>query len=513
MKIDHPGSDFARRLSYRNRFGLVIILTILATLLFLILFPHLGRFTEVFPAIPVVTAAGLLGLRAGLLALAANLGLVMLLAPLIGEDFVGQLATPPGLLFTGLLFATTYFFGRMHDLSARLQLELQHRDEAQRSLIEAQHLNKRITDTIPDTLWIWEVDTLRLNYVNQVPPYLSSLNLEQLKREGLSPVEALVHPDDLQHYKTSHIVRNLPDDAVHQYEYRVRQPDGSYRRLQAREVVFSRQADGTPRYIMNVEQDVTEERESIETRLKNEKLQFALDKEREMSRLRSRLMEIISHEFRTPLSIIMASGELLAMYLDRMSPERRTECLNAIKTQTVHLREMLNDLNMVLDQEANPPRFRPEVTNVHQLCETLIETMRLTVGAHHHIQLHIQGDVKAVETDRDILLPILQNLLSNAFKYSPAGSAVQISVMRQEPHMVYSIRDEGMGIPMEEKTRIYDTFYRSRNTVSTSGLGLGLKVVRDYVRLHQGSVAVDSIEGKGTTFTVRLPLTYAPKTT
>jgi len=70
-----------------------------------------------------------------------------------------------------------------------------------------------------------------------------------------------------------------------------------------------------------------------------------------------------------------------------------------------------------------------------------------------------------------------------------------------------------MGIPMEDKARIYDTFYRSHNTVSTSGLGLGLKVVRDYVRLHQGRIEVESVEGKGTTFTVYLPLTYPPKTT
>lgn len=513
MYLSDHVSGLSRSLSQRNRIVLVVLLTVAATFLFLIFYPRLGRSSEVLPAIPVVTAAGLLGLRAGLWALVANFGLITLLAPLIGEDFVGQLTTPTGLLFTSLMVATTYFFGRMHDLSARLQSELQRRYEIERSLIEAQRVNKRITETIPDTIWIWELDTLRLNYINQLPSYLPALNLEQLKREGLLPLEELVHPEDLLQYKTGSIVRTMSDDAVHQFEYRVRQPNGTYRRIQAREVVFSRQADGTPRYIMNVEQDVTEERQAIETHIQNEKLQFALDKEREMSRLRTRLMEIISHEFRTPLSIILASSELIEMYLDRMSPERRAECLKAIKTQTVHLREMLNDLNLVLDQEANPPRFRPQKTNIRHLCETLIDTVRLTAGAHHNLNLNMQGNLSDIDADREILLPILQNLLSNAFKYSPAGSTVYITVERQDSEIVYRIRDEGMGIPMEDKARIYDTFYRSHNTVSTSGLGLGLKVVRDYVRLHQGRIEVESVEGKGTTFTVYLPLTYPAKTT
>jgi len=105
----------------------------------------------------------------------------------------------------------------------------------------------------------------------------------------------------------------------------------------------------------------------------------------------------------------------------------------------------------------------------------------------------MQGNLSDIDADREILLPILQNLLSNAFKYSPAGSTVYITVERQDSEIVYRIRDEGMGIPMEDKARIYDTFYRSHNTVSTSGLGLGLKVVRDYVRLHQGRIEVESV--------------------
>jgi len=182
MYLSDHVSGLSRSLSQRNRIVLVVLLTVAATFLFLIFYPRLGRSAEVLPArsaevlpaIPVVTAAGLLGLRAGLWALVANFGLITLLAPLIGEDFVGQLTTPTGLLFTSLMVATTYFFGRMHDLSARLQSELQRRYEIERSLIEAQRVNKRITETIPDTIWIWELDTLRLNYINQLPSYLTN---------------------------------------------------------------------------------------------------------------------------------------------------------------------------------------------------------------------------------------------------------------------------------------------------------------------------------------------------
>jgi signal transduction histidine kinase len=503
--------SYHQRLTPRLRLYLVLTLTILAAVSYIVLYPRVGRAADVFPAIPVVTAAGLLGLRAGLIAFALNIAWFLIASPLVGLDYLDQLRSQTGILFTLLLALTTFFFGRMHDISRRLQDELHSRDAVEKSLIETQRLNKRITETIPDTLWIWELDTRRVVYINQQPPYLPDLTVERLKQDGLAPLRPLVHPDDMAAYATADKLPTLADDAVYQYEYRVRQPDGSYRLILAREIIFSRKADGRPRYILNVEQDITQDRQAQETRLENEKLQFALGKEREMTRLRSRLMETIAHEFRTPLSIIMASGELIEMYLDRMSPERRAECLHAIKTQSIHLREMLNDLHLILEQEAHPPVFRPEATNIRQLCETLIETLRLTAGAGYTLQLNFQGELTAIQTDRDLLLPVLQNLLSNAFKYSPAGSTVDIEVAQESEHVVYRVRDQGIGIPADDRSHIYDTFYRAQNTVSTSGLGIGLKIVRDYVRLHQGTVEVTSEPGKGSTFTVRLPLSYAPE--
>jgi PAS domain S-box-containing protein len=497
----------------RVRLGIVLVLAVIAAVLLIWLYPPFGRIAYAFAAIPVVAAAGLMGLRVGLLAFAISVICMFLLSPLIGQSYLAQLNDPVGVVFTTLVVLATAFFGRMHDLSQRLHEELQRRDAVEKSLVEAQRLNKRITESIPDTIWIWELESKRVVYLNQQPGYLPGLTVEQLKQEGLAPLQALVHPDDLNAYLTSEIVRQLPDEDVHRFEYRVRQLDGSYRWVKAQEVVFSRHDDGRPRYILNVEQDITAERQMQEATLKQEKLQYTLEKERELSHIRIRLMETISHEFRTPLSIIMASGELLEMYLERMSPERRAECLSAIKTQTVHLREMLNDLNTVLEQEFRPPRFQPQPTDLKRLCESLIEMARLTMGSQHRLELQMQGDPGIVETDPSLLQPILQNLLSNAFKYSPAGSTVQLAVERTGAEVIYRVRDSGMGIAPDDQSHIFDTFYRARNTVATSGLGLGLKIVRDYVRLHQGTVTVSSQPGKGTTFTVRLPTEPAPPKT
>jgi PAS domain S-box-containing protein len=488
--------------------GIILAIAVLSALSFLGLHSWLGQVTYVIPAVPVVVTAGLLGLRASLIAFGISIPGLVILSALVGENYWNVLLTSPGVTFTLLLIVMTVVLGRMHDLSRRLADELRRRDAVEQSLVEAQRLNKRITESIPDTIWIWELDTKRVVYLNQPPAYAAEISMERFKREGLAPLQALVHPDDLDAYMTGDKVRGMPDEGVHHFEYRVRQPDGSYRWIQAREVIFSRREDGRARYILNIEEDITEERHIRETRLENEKLQFALGKEREMTRLRSRLMETISHEFRTPLSIIMASGELLEMYLDRMSPQRRAECLTGIKTQTVHLRDMLNDLNTIMEQEAHPPRFRPYETDVRALCELLAERLRLSVGAQHTLALTFEDDLSQVQTDPDLLRPILQQLLSNAFKFSPAGSTVTLTVYREDEQVVYRVQDQGMGIPPEDASHIFDTFYRAPNTVATSGLGLGLKIVRDYVRLHQGIVEVASEPGKGTTFTLRLPAAY-----
>jgi signal transduction histidine kinase len=237
-----------------------------------------------------------------------------------------------------------------------------------------------------------------------------------------------------------------------------------------------------------------------------QKLEAALQKERELLQLKNRLMVTISHEFRTPLSVILASTELLDRYFERLSPTRRIECLSTIKTQVVHLREMLNDITVITGGEDFTLTFRPSPLNLEALFQTVVAETQASVGSAYQITLTLEGNLNPVSADEELVRTILHNLLNNAVKYSPTGSTVYVHVSRRADEMSFSVKDNGIGIPSSEESRIFDTFHRASNVSHIGGLGLGLKIVRDFVNLHGGTVQVDSEEGKGTTFTVHLPI-------
>ena len=257
---------------------------------------------------------------------------------------------------------------------------------------------------------------------------------------------------------------------------------------------------------LQVAREAAERKVTRETLLEKEKLQVALEKERELSQLKNRLMVTLSHEFRTPLSVILASGELLDRYFDRLTPARRAECLSTIKTQIMHLREMLDDISTMVGEGNFSPQFNPSPLDVDDFCRAMVDDFQASVGAAYAITFRSEGDCKAIPADANLLRPILKNLLSNGVKYSHKGGTVYCSLTRQGNEVRLDVRDEGIGIPAADQSRIFDTFHRASNALNVGGLGLGLRIVRDYVKLHGGTVDLQSAEGQGTTVTVRLPV-------
>jgi signal transduction histidine kinase len=217
-------------------------------------------------------------------------------------------------------------------------------------------------------------------------------------------------------------------------------------------------------------------------------------------------MTTLSHEFRTPLSIILASNELLERYFDRLTPARRDECLATIKTQIMHLREMLDDIATLVAEVDFAPRFNPNAVDLAQTVHEMVENFRASVGNSYIIDFQADGDLNPISADTVLLRTILKNLLSNAVKYSYTGKPIYCGLSRQGDEALLTVRDQGIGIPSDEQGHIFDTFHRASNALNTGGLGLGLRIVRDYVKLHQGTVSIESEEGKGTTVIVRLPV-------
>jgi PAS domain S-box-containing protein len=238
-------------------------------------------------------------------------------------------------------------------------------------------------------------------------------------------------------------------------------------------------------------------------RLEDE-LRLALEKERELSELKSRIVATISHEYRTPLTTILSSTEMLQKYSDRLNAERKEKHFQRIQASVEYLTKLVNDVLFVNQAEAKTLEFNPAPLNLEQFTRELVEEFQFNTP-NRPIEFEYSGEEFPVSLDEKLLQAILRNLLSNAIKYSPPDSPVRLEVTNQSPQIIFRVSDRGIGIPPTIQERLFDAFYRGTNVGITPGAGLGLAIVKESVDLHGGEIAISSEIGAGTTFTITLP--------
>ncbi|HIK28734.1 MAG: ATP-binding protein [Oscillatoriaceae bacterium SKW80] len=238
------------------------------------------------------------------------------------------------------------------------------------------------------------------------------------------------------------------------------------------------------------------------------KIRKALEKEKELRELKNHFISIVSHEFRTPMSTILFSAGLLENYGNKLSEEKKVTHLQRIQTAVKQMTNLLDSVLTIGKAEANKLEFHPTAINLENFCSSLVEEMQLIAGEKYDISFSSQGDCTNALMDEYLLRHIFCNLLSNAVKYSPNGGKVkfQLTCEPSQQVAVFRIQDEGIGIPPEDRKHLFEIFHRASNVGNISGTGLGLAIVKHSVELHKGKITFDSEVGKGTTFTVTLPL-------
>jgi len=250
----------------------------------------------------------------------------------------------------------------------------------------------------------------------------------------------------------------------------------------------------------------------VERHTTQAELKRALEQERELGELKSRFVTLVSHEFRTPLGIIMSAIELMRHYDDKLPPEQKSELQDDIHSATQLMASLMEQVLVLGRVEAGKLGFRPTTVDIEELATKLTEE---TLSATRHrcpVFCQLQSDLPMAHADEALLRPIFGNLISNAVKYSPEGSPVHLHVRCEGEDAVFEVRDQGIGIPPEDLPQLYEAFSRGSNVGDTPGTGLGLVIVKRCVDLHGGSIHLESGPGAGTTFTVRLPL-FAPHQT
>jgi PAS domain S-box-containing protein len=252
---------------------------------------------------------------------------------------------------------------------------------------------------------------------------------------------------------------------------------------------------------VSVHTDITERK-----RMEDD-LHRSLEKEKELTKLRSNFVTMASHEFRTPLAIIQASADMLNHYGSRLDDGQRLQRFEKIGTQITHITGLLNDLLAIGNIETDAISFTPLMLDLDQLCREIVTQYQSTVGVGmtHHLTYTRIGICSSILIDKKLMHHILTSLLSNAVKYSPQGGDVRVDLSCDEREVVLRVTDEGIGIPEEELPHLFNLFNQSHNVSAHSGTGLGLAITKRAVELHGGTITVESEVGVGTTFTVHLP--------
>lgn len=233
----------------------------------------------------------------------------------------------------------------------------------------------------------------------------------------------------------------------------------------------------------------------------------ALEKERELSELKSNFVSMVSHEFRTPLSTILSSADMLEFYAGNCSFKKQLAHIQRIQHASLNMKDLLSDILMLERAEAKKAKFEPAPLDVLAFCEILVEEMRLN-DQQHQLNFDPQTELPEIRgyMDAKLMRQILTNLLSNALKYSPTESTVSFRLWQDQTQVYFEIQDQGIGIPELEQGRLFEAFYRATNVGTVSGNGLGLAIVKQSVEIHQGQIHLTSSENQGTTVQVVLPL-------
>ena len=253
-----------------------------------------------------------------------------------------------------------------------------------------------------------------------------------------------------------------------------------------------------------LEQKVNER--TAELRQTQADLHKALAQERELSELKTRFVSMVSHEFRTPLGVIMSSVELLKHYSKRLPEDEKERQLDEIYTSTRHMGSLMEQVLLLGRVEAGRLFCKPQPMDVALLAGKIVDEVLSLTTQKCPITIAVQGDLPDAVADEALLRHILSNLVANAVKYSPSGKLVTVDFSRDGKDLVIQVIDRGIGILEKDRAGLFEAFYRGSNVGEIPGTGLGLVIVKRCVDMHHGSINVDSTPGSGTTFSVRLPV-------
>jgi len=239
--------------------------------------------------------------------------------------------------------------------------------------------------------------------------------------------------------------------------------------------------------------------------LSQQELNEALQKEKELSEIKSRFVSMASHEFRTPLSTILSSAALVGRYQKEEEQPNREKHIKKIKESVKHLNDLLEDFLSLGKLEEGKVLAEISTFDVNEFANEILDEMSASKKEAQLLEFQFSGNAK-FSTDKRLLKNVLINLVSNAIKFSHESGTIQLLITNENNQLKLTIKDSGIGISEEDQAYLFSSFYRGKNVVNIQGTGLGLHIVKRYVEILKGEIHLSSELNVGTTICIVIPV-------
>ncbi|HYF04485.1 MAG TPA: PAS domain-containing sensor histidine kinase [Patescibacteria group bacterium] len=307
-----------------------------------------------------------------------------------------------------------------------------------------------------------------------------------------------VHPDDLPEVAESFtkILENSRSSVTLQFRFQHKDGNWKYLDVNSKNLLH----DPTVKGIVINSRDITDRKKA------EEQLGMAVEKEQHFTAMKANFVTIASHEFRTPLSTIISSAEILEHYNDKLSDEKKRIHLAKIQSAAKLISSILEEVLTFSKAEAGQLQSHPVSVNINNFACDLIENMEHRFQSPCTFSFKNFVQERMLSFDKNLMNIILENLIVNSSKFSPSGGTIRFEISRQNSILKFLVADEGIGIPEAELPMVAEPFYRATNVDNIPGVGLGLAITRRLVSVMEGKMIIESTPGAGTVVQISIPL-------
>jgi len=348
-------------------------------------------------------------------------------------------------------------------------------------------------------------DVITLNTPSGKVTYISPSVKDVL---GYSPEEIIgnspyqwFHPEDIDIIWHENHNKVLNSEESNQIEYRAKHKKGHYLWVEML-IAPIRNEEGQLVGLQTATRNISERKQA------EIDLTKALEKEKQVNELKTQFVSMASHQFRTPLSVIRANMELFEMIKSEISESatpKAERVIRRIQGEVKRLTSMIDDVLILGRLDASKTPFRPRLNDLVQLCEQIISEEFDAESDARKVELKLNGKLKLVWCDKNLMFHAIINLVSNAFKYSKGKPNPIISLNFKNSAVTIAITDFGIGIDEDEIQNLFQSFFRSKHVLDIQGTGLGLVIAKEFIEINGGMIHVESQKEKGSKFVINLP--------